>query len=215
MSPPELRERLSLIVIADPTATGGRSLVDVVRGALAGGAPAVQLRAKAASTRELAELGRVLRQESLRSGALLFINDRVDVALAVDADGAHLGDDDLPLSAARAIVPRGFLLGRSVDVPEEVPAAIRGGADYLGVGPVRATGSKLDVGAPIGKGGVRAVVAAAGDVPVVGIGGITAADVPLVLAAGAAGVAVISSVMGAADPEAAVRELLRAVERPL
>lgn len=215
ISPVPLRERLALIVITDPDCGPGRDPVAVARLALAGGAPAIQLRAKVGTAREMAELSRLLLQETRRSGALLFVNDRVDVALAVGADGAHIGDDDLPLSAARAIAPAGFLLGRSVDSPEEAAAAARGGADYLGVGPVFSTGSKLDTGPVVGLPGVEAVRIAAGDTPVVGIGGIDAGNAGAVATAGADGVAVIGAVMRAGDPRAATAALLEAVRQGL
>lgn len=207
-----LAERLGLVVITDDRLAGRRGVVAAVRSALAGRAPAVQLRSKEASARELVELARALRKETAAAGALLFVNDRVDVALAAGADGAHLGDDDLPLAAARRIVPAGFILGRSVDTPEEARTAEREGADYVGVGPVYATGSKIGLGAPIGPDGVRAVVDAV-RLPVVGIGGIEAEGAEAVARAGAAGVAVIRSVMAADDPESAVRDLLDRVER--
>ena len=205
-----LAERLRLIVVTDPACGAGRSVVEVVRAALRGGAPAIQLRAKDATARETVALARLLRAETRAAGALLFVNDRVDVALAAGADGAHLGDDDLPLAAARAIVPPGFLLGMSADAPEGALRAARCGADYVGAGPVYATASKADAGEAVGPERIAAVAAAAG-VPVVGIGGIDASNAGEVVRAGAAGVAVISAVMRAADPEAATRELLRAV----
>jgi thiamine-phosphate pyrophosphorylase len=212
-SPAPLRERLSVIVISDPDCGEGRDLVEVVRAGLAGGAPMIQLRAKEASAREMAGLARRLLAETRAAGALFLVNDRVDVALAVGADGAHIGADDLPLEAARAIVPRGFLLGRSVDSAAEAAAAARAGADYLGVGPVFATGSKSDAGPVVGLEGVRAACEAAGGVPVVGIGGIDAGNAAAVGEAGAAGVAVISAVMRAPDPRAAVERLLEGVAR--
>jgi thiamine-phosphate pyrophosphorylase len=202
-----LRRRLSLIVIADPSAAGDRSLLEIVHAAAQAGAPAVQLRAKTLSARETVELGLLMLQECRRTGALFFVNDRVDIALVIGADGAHLGDDDLPLPAARAITPAGFLLGRSVDTPDEARTATRDGADYLGVGPVYATRSKLDLGTPIGPEGVRAVVGAT-PLPVVGIGGIEIENSVAVRAAGAVGVAVIRSVVAASDPGAAVRQFL-------
>lgn len=213
MNGSDLADRLRLIVVADPSATGGRPLLEVAKSALAGGAPALQLRCKEAPTRAIVELGTALCAESHRYGALFFVNDRIDVALAVAADGAHLGDDDLPLSAAREMTPPGFLLGRSVDVVDDVAPAIAAGADYLGVGPVRATSNKPDAGRPIGVEGVARVVAAAGTVPVVAIGGVRAAEAAAVSAVGAAGVAVIGSVMRAADPAAAAKALLLSVQR--
>lgn len=211
MSPSDLREKLSLIVVTDPDCGLGRRVVEVVRCALAGGAPSIQLRAKDASAREMAELGRELLIETRRSGALLFVNDRVDVALAIGADGAHVGDHDLPVAAARRIVPAGFILGRSVDRVEEVPAAITEGADYLGAGPVYPTGSKLDTGPAMGLAELVKVSEAAGAVPVVGIGGIDRSNAAAVTGAGAVGVAVIGAVMRADNPEGAAAALLRVV----
>jgi thiamine-phosphate pyrophosphorylase len=207
MSPAELASRLSLIVITDAGCTGGRDLVEVVRAALQGGAPAVQVRAKTESARETVELARVLREKTRAAGALLFVNDRVDVALAAGADGAHLGDDDLPLPAARAVVPAGFLLGRSADTVEQAVLAREEGADYVGVGPVYATATKADAGSPVGLSRIAAVSAAVG-IPVVGIGGIDVSNAAEVVRAGAAGVAVIRAVMAAADPSDAVRRFL-------
>jgi thiamine-phosphate pyrophosphorylase len=203
----DLRDRLRLIVVTDPDCGPERDVLDVVRAALRGGAPAVQLRMKDASAREMASLARALLVETRAAGALLFINDRVDVALAVGADGAHVGQDDLPVDAARRITPPGFLLGVSAETAELARAAEADGADYVGVGPVYATGSKADAGDAVGVERI-AQVAAAVRIPVVGIGGITIANAPAVLHAGAAGVAVISAVMRADDPEAAVRALL-------
>jgi thiamine-phosphate pyrophosphorylase len=206
-----LGARLALLVVTDAACGEGRALVEVVRAALVGGAPAIQLRAKVEPTRDTVALAERLLVETRRAGALLFVNDRVDVALAVGADGAHIGDDDLPLPAARRIVPEGFLLGRSVETPAQAATAVREGADYIGVGPVFATLSKADAGPAIGTEGVRAVCAAAGGVPVVGIGGIDSSNARAVAAAGAAGVAVIRAVMLAPDPAAASESLLAAV----
>lgn len=207
-----LADRLRLIVITDPDCGRGRDLLDVVRAGLAGGAPAIQLRAKHLPTRQLLDLGKALRELTRSSGALLFVNDRIDVALAVAADGAHLGQDDLRIQAARRIVPAPFLLGVSVDTPEEAVVAEKAGASYVGLGPVYATGSKLDAGPVIGPAGVRAVRAVCG-LPIVAIGGIDAANAAEAVQAGADGVAVIRAVMGAEDPGVAASTLIAAVER--
>jgi thiamine-phosphate diphosphorylase len=203
----ELRERLRLVVVTDPECGAGRGVADVVRAALRGGAPAIQLRMKDAPAREMAALARTLLADTRAAGALLFINDRVDVALATGADGAHVGQDDLPAAAARRIAPPGFLIGVSAETAELARRAQADGADYVGVGPVYATGSKADAGDAIGLGRITEVASAV-RIPVVGIGGIAAANAPAVVRAGAAGVAVISAVMRADDPEAAVRALL-------
>lgn len=205
-----LADRLSLIVITDRECGAGRSLLDVVRAALQAGAPAIQLRDKAADARTLLELASSLLVETRRTGSLLFVNDRLDVALAAAADGAHLGGDDLPLAAARRIAPEGFLLGQSVDDPGEAAAAEAAGADYVGVGPVFSTSSKPDAGAPLGTDGV-AEVARSVRVPVVAIGGVDAISAREASRGGAAGVAVIRAVMAATDPGLATRDLLAAV----
>jgi thiamine-phosphate pyrophosphorylase len=210
VTPASLTRALRLVVVTDDR-TGGRPLVEVVRAALRGGAPAVQLRAKAATGREMTELARTLLVETRAAGALLFVNDRVDVALAAGADGAHVGDDDLPVEAVRRIAPPGFLLGRSADTVEGALQAQRAGADYVGVGPVYATGSKADAGSPVGVERI-AGVAAAVRLPLVGIGGCHAENSRAIVQAGAAGVAVISAVMQAPDPEAATRAILAAVD---
>lgn len=189
-------------------------MVDVVREALQGGAPCIQLRAKRMSTRGMIDLGHRLREETLSHGALLIVNDRVDVALLVGADGAHLGDDDLPLAAARSISPPGFILGRSIDTPEEAVQAEREGADYVGVGPVRATPSKLDAAPAIGLAGITAVRSAT-RLPLVAIGGIDSSSAADIAAAGADGVAVIRAVMQADSPAEASRHLLAAVRAGL
>lgn len=204
---PGLRERLGLIVVTDPDC-GGRDLVDVVRAALRGGAPAIQLRMKDAPAREMVEVAHALLALTKPAGALLFVNDRVDVAVISGADGAHVGQDDLPVAAARRVSPPGFLLGVSAETVELAMQAEEEGADYVGVGPVYTTGSKADAGEPIGLGRI-AEVAASVRIPVVGIGGIAIGNARSVVESGAAGVAVISAVMRADDPELAARELLR------
>jgi len=203
-----LAERLRLIVVTDADC-GGRDLVDVVRAALRGGAPAIQLRMKDGAARDMVEMAQALLAETRPAGALLFVNDRVDVAVIAGADGAHVGQDDLPVGAARRVSPPGFLLGVSAESVELALQAEAEGADYVGVGPVYATGSKADAGEPIGLGRI-AEVAAAVKIPVVGIGGIAVGNARAVVESGAAGVAVISAVMRADDPESATRELLRA-----
>jgi len=207
-----LAERLALVVITDPRHGEGRTLREVVRASLRGGAPCVQLRLKDGGGREMLEAARALLEETRAAGALLFVNDRLDVALAAGADGAHLGQDDLPVEAARAISPPGFLLGVSAETPALARAAERAGADYVGVGPVVATPSKGDAGPAIGTEGVAAVRAAVA-IPVVAIGGIDLGNSAQVAAAGAHGVAVIRAVMQADDPEGATRRLLEEVRR--
>ena len=198
------------MVITDRRTDGGRSIDDVAAAVLEAGVRAVQLRDKDASASQLLEQARLLRDLTARFGALLFVNDRLDVAIAADADGAHLGPDDVPVAAARRAVPKGFLLGYSTDDPDLAKQAQADGADYLGCGTVFPTSSKADAGEVIGLDGLAAVVGAV-EIPVLGIGGITAERAREIRGTGAAGVAVISCVMAASDPEDAARDLLKSV----
>jgi len=208
MRAPDLR----LIVITDARLAAPRRIADVVAEAVAAGAPAVQLRDKHATARELAEQARQLMSIVHTAGARLFINDRLDVALSVGADGVHLGPDDLPLAAARRISPEGFLIGYSTDDPEAAAIAEREGADYIGCGAVFGTTTKTEAaGERIGPARLDAVALAV-RIPVVGIGGITAANVAAVAATRAAGAAVVGAVMGAREVGHIVRELLGAFE---
>ncbi len=209
-APETLASRLRLVVVTDRGAAAPREVEDVVADALAAGAPAVQLREKEGGAAEMLETARRLRTLTREAGALLFVNDRLDVALAAGADGVHLGPNDLPLASARRAAPGGFLIGYSADDPGEARTAVLAGADYIGCGAVYPTGSK-DVGdEAIGPEGVERVVRAV-EVPVVGIGGVTPERAPGIVRAGAAGVAVISAVMGAEDPGSAVRSLLESL----
>ncbi|MDS0300853.1 thiamine phosphate synthase [Halogeometricum sp. S1BR25-6] len=191
----------------------GRGTVATVRAALAGGVDVVQMREKHATARERYELGRELRALTREAGVAFVVNDRVDVAAAVDADGVHLGDDDLPIAVAREQLCPDAVVGRSVSTVEGAVAAERAGADYLGVGAVFATDTKdvSDDESNVGTDRVTAIADAV-EIPIVGIGGITAANAAEVVGAGADGVAVVSAITDADDPEAAARDLRRAVD---
>lgn len=202
-----LHAALRLLVLTDAALAGERGILWVVESALRGGCRSIQLRDKISGAREMMEMGQALRRLTREHGALLFVNDRVDVALALDADGAHLGPDDLPVSAVRAVVPRTFLIGYSTDRPDEAVAAVAAGADYIGCGTVHPTAHKADVGESIGPPGLERVARAV-DVPVVGIGGIQRGNVADLVPTGAAGVAVMGAVMAADDPEDEARVLL-------
>jgi thiamine-phosphate pyrophosphorylase len=199
-----------LILVTDRHATAGRDLVDVITSALDAGLPAVQLRDKDLPGRPLFELAERLRVATARRGARLFVNDRIDVALAVGADGVHLGGTSLPADVARRLLPPGGLVGVSVHAPAEVVAAAATGADLCVFGPVYATPSKAAFGPPQGEDRLREAVAAAA-VPVLAIGGVGTAEVPRVRAAGAAGIAVIRAILAAPDAAAATRALLAAL----
>jgi len=200
----------SVYVITHRGAAGDRALPDVVRAAIRGGATVVQLREKRATTREMIELGRALLAVTRPAGVPLIVNDRLDVALAIDAEGVHVGVDDMPIALARRLLGPGRLLGYSPNTVETARRGEREGADYLGVGDVFGTPTKPDAGVPIGIEGLAAVAQAV-KIPVVAIGGITVENAAAAVRAGAAGVAVISAVIGAEDPEAAARRLREAV----
>jgi len=140
----------------------------------------------------------------------LIINDRVDVALAVGADGVHLGQKDMPLAAARAIVTDTMLIGISAESLADAVAAEKGGADYLGVSPIFATPTKPDAAAPLGLAGLQAIRRAV-HIPLVGIGGLNRQNAAAVLRCGADGVAVVSAIVAAEDPERAARELVQVI----
>ncbi len=200
-----LRPRLRLYVVTED-AGAGRSHLDVVRAAVAGGATAVQLREKLLPDAELTALAREAALLCRQAGVLFLVNDRVEVARAAGADGVHLGQEDAPARLARAALGPEAVVGVSCATPAEARAAEAAGADYVGVGSVYATATKPDAGAPIGLEGLRAVRAAVA-LPVVAIGGIGPANAAAVLRAGADGVAVVSAITRAPDMEAAVRAL--------
>jgi thiamine-phosphate pyrophosphorylase len=195
-----------LYAIVDPLDTG-HDPVALARVLLDGGARLLQLRWKAASPRELLAAATAIRGLTHDAGALLLVNDRPDVARAVDADGVHLGQDDLPISAARRVLGARRLIGVSTHDVEQAGAAEAAGADYIGVGPIYATSTKTDALAARGLAHVSAVRAAV-RCPLVAIGGITPATAAAVRAAGADAVAMIGALVRATDPAAAVREVL-------
>lgn len=207
MDRPALIRRLRLYLITD----GHEAQMERVGDVLEAGVTAVQLRAKECSTATLVQMARTLAANCRRRGALFIVNDRLDVALACGADGVHLGPDDLPLAAARAIAGPHFVIGASAGTVEEAVAAEAQGADYLGVGSVFHTLSKEDAGSPIGVEGLRQVVQAT-PLPVVAIGGITAENAAFTLVAGAVGVAVIRAVWDAPEIERAVSGLRKTLE---
>jgi thiamine-phosphate pyrophosphorylase len=212
MNQPEWRTYL----VTQASRSAGRDTETVVEAALAGGVDAVQLREKGASDAERHAVGRRVRELTADAGVPLIVNDRIDIAAAVDADGVHLGQSDLPIAVARERLGAGAIVGRSASTVDEARAAANAGADYLGVGAVYGTDSKdvPDARDGIGTDRVRDIAAAV-DVPVVGIGGIDAGNAGAVAAAGAAGVAVVSGITAADDPEAAtaaIREAVAAAE---
>jgi thiamine-phosphate pyrophosphorylase len=216
-------ERADRAVAADDgrsgrSAPGGRIgrlhvLVDSVAladAALAGGAPTLQVRVKDGSDRERFAVVAAVAERCRLAGASCIVDDRADMAVAAGADGVHVGALDLPVDAVRHVVGPDLLVGATARDPDTARRLVAAGADYLGVGPTFATRSKDGLPAPLGPAGVGAVAAAV-DVPVVAIAGITRERVPEVLAAGAWGVAVIGAVRRAVDPVAATRSLVDAL----
>ncbi len=181
---------------------------DAVEEALKGGVKAVQLREKDLEIRELLSMAYELRKLTSGYGAKLFINDRVDVALAVDADGVHLGGSSMPAFAARRASGEGMLIGASAHSLPEAKKAEEEGADFVTLGPVFATQSKLKYGKPLGLGLLKEVSAAL-SIPVFAIGGIRKERVKDTLESGGAGIALISAILGSEDIQSNTEELMR------
>ncbi len=204
------RENLRLCLVTDRSLLRGASLSDVVAAAVKGGVTAVQLREKALDVVAFAELGRAIKELLEPLGVPLIINDHVEVAAAVGADGLHVGQSDLPAEAARFLLGPNAIIGLSITAIDQVGKRDAGFVDYLGVGPIFATPTKPDAAAPMGLEGLAAVRAMS-TLPIVAIGGISQANAAQAIAAGADGIAVVSAIMGAADPEAAARALVLAI----
>ena len=203
-----------LYLVTGEAHSEGRTTAEVAEAAIEGGATAVQLRDKAHDARTRYRIGRELRDMTDGTDVDFIVDDRVDLALALGADGVHLGRGDLPVAVARAMLGEDAIVGRSVSSPEEARAADRAGADYLGVGAVYGTDTKdvADERDGIGLETVREIDDAV-DLPIVAIGGIDASNAEPVVDAGADAVAVISALTRADDVAAAAGELVDAVER--
>jgi thiamine-phosphate pyrophosphorylase len=195
-----------LCLVTDRPLSRGRSLTNIVAAAVKGGATMVQLREKDAGTRDFLEQARALKALLGPLGIPLVINDRVDIALAVDAEGVHLGQSDMPLAEVRRLIGPDKFIGLSASRREYILAEDAQAADYLGVGPVYAQQTKPGTAAPHGVEGFRALRALTRK-PVMAIGGIKASNAAPIIAAGADGLAVVSAIVSADDPEAATREI--------
>ncbi|MFA9452993.1 MAG: thiamine phosphate synthase [Candidatus Aminicenantaceae bacterium] len=198
-----------LCVIADVEAAGGRSLPSMVKESVSTGATLVQFRAKSLDTADFLNLSCQIKKVARKYDVPLIINDRVDIALACDASGVHLGQRDLPLKAARTLLGKKRIIGISVSSVEEARAAEAQGADYLGVGPIYYTASKRDLPMIVGIEGLKAIKAKV-KIPLLAIGGITIERALEVAASGADGMAVISAVWGADDISGATKALIAA-----
>ena len=200
-----------LYLVTDMRLAGARPLEELVRAALRGGVTAVQLREKECSTREFVDLARRLKAILAPAGIPLIINDRVDVALAARADGVHLGQSDMDYRDARALLGPDAIVGLSVETTAQADAAGPLDADYLGVSPIFPTPTKTDTAAAWGIEGLAALRKASRHV-LVAIGGINATNAAEVMNAGADGIAVVSAICEARDPEEAARRLRRMID---
>lgn len=200
-----------LYLILDLALLGQQPVDRLAASAAAGGVTLVQLRGKGLSVRVLCEVGAQLKKYLARHNIPLIVNDDVAVALAIGADGVHLGQDDLPLPAARRLLGADAIIGLSVGTPTEAVGVDAALIDYVSIGPIYGTSTKGDAGPAIGIAGFGQVRSLLPDRPAVAIGGITSGNASDILRAGAAGLAVASAICCAADPAAAARELRRCI----
>jgi thiamine-phosphate pyrophosphorylase len=200
-----------LYVVTDEGLSDGLSHSELARLACEGGADAVQLRDKRMCKEELLAAARDIRRITSLHGALFFVNDHLDVAIASEADGVHLGQSDMCLADAIGASGKKILIGISVSSLKEAYEAERGGADYIGLGPIFATSSKDDAADAVGL-GMLAEIKGSVSIPIVAIGGLTKDNIASVVAAGADGIAVISAVVSQKDVRAAANELKRIID---
>ncbi len=200
----------SLYLVTDRGLARGRETLEIVTAAVQGGATVIQLREKDCATRDFIAQAFSIREFLKTRGIPLIINDRVDVAQAVKADGVHLGQTDMPLEMAKGILGDTMIIGISAESLEDAIAAEKCGADYLGVSPIYATPTKTDTAPALGLEGLREIRKAV-RLPLVGIGGLHCANASDVIRNGADGVAVVSAIVAADDPETAARELKQVI----
>lgn len=204
---------LSLYLVTDRALSLGRDLEWIVEEAVKGGVTMVQLREKDCSTLEFVELAIRLKQRLAPYGVPLMINDRLDVALAADADGLHIGQNDMPYEMARRLLGNKKIIGLSVENGVQVEEANRLEVDYIGISPVFGTATKTDTARPFGLEGIRQVMGLTRH-PAVAIGGINCINATAVMQAGANGVAVVSAICSANNPREAAQELKNKIKVP-
>ncbi|MBU4310347.1 thiamine phosphate synthase [bacterium] len=202
---------LSLYVIIDRSMMRGRSPIQIAREAIAGGATALQLRAKDLESRDLCHLASSLKKVAKKKKALFIVNDRIDIAQAVDADGVHLGQEDLPIKIARKLLGRNKIIGATVRNLSQALKAQREGADYVSLGPIFSTKTKKDLPPPRGLKTIAQIKEKI-RLPLIAIGGINRDNVASVIRAGADGVAAASAVVGAKNIRKTTGELLRQIK---
>ena len=200
-----------LHILTDTVLQSRFSHLELVRMAIKGGADTIQFRQKVGATREMIEIVRQLKQLCLDSGVTLIVNDRVDVAIAAEADGVHLGQNDFPIPLARKLLGESRIIGGSAATLEEAQKCLVEGADYIGFGPVYPTASKADADPVTGIKLLKQAVEII-SLPIIAIGGISVENAPEVMRAGAQGIAVISAVCCQEDPEQATRALRQALQ---
>ena len=208
----QLRNALRVYAVTDPLTPAGPRLIGQVEQAIAGGVTAVQLRDKRSAMSDVVDAGRVLRRLTSEAGVMFIVNDRVDLALALDADGVHLGQEDFPPSIARNLLGPEKVIGVSVGNSDEARPEYLDVADYVGIGPMFDTQTKQDAGQAVGPNMIRELQPLVGR-PIVGIGGIGIENARQVLSAGADGVAVVAAVFRASDIVIASRKLRNIVDQ--
>ncbi|MDQ7797889.1 MAG: thiamine phosphate synthase [Candidatus Edwardsbacteria bacterium] len=204
-------QQIDLYPVTDQCLSLGRTNLEVLDGLIAGGARIVQLREKHLSKKDFYPLAQAFREKTTKAGMLLLINDHLDIALACGADGVHLGQDDLPLSAAKKLAPH-LLIGVSTHNLEEALEAQEQGADYLNIGPIFATQTKEVSMEPLGPGAIKKIIPQI-NIPITVMGGINSSNIDQVLQAGARRIAVISAVTKAGNIQQVVRELRKAINQ--
>jgi thiamine-phosphate pyrophosphorylase len=202
----------SLYLVTDRGLSRGRSTLEIVSAAVDGGATVVQLREKDCSTRDFIEQALAIKDFLKDRGVPMIINDRVDVAQAVEADGVHLGQTDMPLETAKKILGDTMIIGISAESLPDAIAAEQGGADYLGVSPIYATPTKTDTAPPLGLEGLREIRKTV-RIPLVGIGGLNRDNAAEAIRNGADGVAVVSAIVAAGNPQEAADALKQIITR--
>lgn len=202
----------SLYLVTDRSLSSGRSNLDIVKSAVEGGVTVVQLREKSAGTREFLHEALSVADYCRKNNVSLIINDRIDIALAVSADGVHLGQDDMPIEYARRIVGKEMIIGISVFNETEAVAAQTAGADYLGVSPLYTTPTKPELTKAVGLEGLARIRQAVA-VPLVAIGSIKSHNAADAIKAGADGIAVVSAIVSDPDPKQAASDLVTVIRK--
>ena len=201
-----------LHILTDTVLQSRFSHMEITRLAIAGGADTIQYRQKSGSTREMIEIAQDLKQLCSEAGVTFIVNDRLDVAIAAEANGVHLGQDDFPIPMARQLLGEGRIIGGSAATLDEARKCLSEGADYVGFGPVYPTSSKDDAGPVSGIDILKQVVEII-PLPIIAIGGVGPENIPDVMRAGARGIAVISAVCCQDDPEGATKSLYQALNK--